>query len=199
MAVLLQRDMLQEILKFLAPRELAACGAVCSTWLDVSQSAPLWTPHCEALWQNKMYVPARQLAVTGSQTYAKAYVQSLRHAANEHITMKELCSFRWQFRFKLSAGAFFVEHDPYWNKEGPTMKRYFHQDGSLTSDPGDPFFSKHEDMWRFTKTKQGKPGQFIKVNHWPALEISRNPDDWSLTLQNEWVIYTAEQPLAGSN
>lgn len=49
MAVLLQRDMLQEILKFLAPRELAACGAVCSTWLDVSQSAPLWMPHCEVL------------------------------------------------------------------------------------------------------------------------------------------------------
>lgn len=43
-------------------------------------------------------MPARQLAITGSQTYAKAYVQSLRHAASGQITMKELCSFRWQFR-----------------------------------------------------------------------------------------------------
>jgi hypothetical protein len=31
------------------------------------------------------------------------------------------------------------------------MKRYFHPDGSITCDNGDPFFSDHEDRWRFTK------------------------------------------------
>lgn len=48
-------------------------------------------------------------------------------------------------RFKLGAGAFFVEHDPFWNGEGPTMKRYFNASGAIAADPADPFFSPHED------------------------------------------------------
>jgi F-box-like len=47
MAAILQRDMLEEVLKFLTPRELAGCASVCSTWRDVALSAALWKPHCE--------------------------------------------------------------------------------------------------------------------------------------------------------
>jgi hypothetical protein len=60
-------------------------------------------PVMQDLWHGKVYVPARQLAVAGSLTYAQAYVQSLRHAAAQHITMPELCGFRWLFRYGSNA------------------------------------------------------------------------------------------------
>lgn len=47
MAAILQRDMLQEVLKFLTPRELATCASTCSMFRDVALSAALWKPHCE--------------------------------------------------------------------------------------------------------------------------------------------------------
>ena len=43
--------------------------------------------------------------------------------------------------------------------------------------------------WRFTKSKYGKKGQFVKVNSWPSLEISRREDDWGWELSQEWVKY----------
>ena len=55
-------------------------------------------PVMQELWRGKVYVPARQLVLAGSLTYAQAYVQSLRHAAAQHITIPELCGFRWLFR-----------------------------------------------------------------------------------------------------
>ena len=52
----------------------------------------------QELWKDKFHVPALQLALTGSQTYAQAYAQSLRDAQRPSITAKELCNFAWQFR-----------------------------------------------------------------------------------------------------
>ena len=130
MIPILQRDTLEEVLKFLTPRELTGCASVCSAWRDVALSAALWKTRCEVgllknrctctcivrvgsalpacltdslpalqeLWHGKVYVPARQLVLAGSMTYAQAYVQSLRHAASQHITIPELCGFRWLFR-----------------------------------------------------------------------------------------------------
>ncbi len=46
-----------------------------------------------------MYVPAKQLVMSGSQTYAQAFAQSLRDAERLRISAKDLCAFQWQFRF----------------------------------------------------------------------------------------------------
>lgn len=46
-----------------------------------------------------MYVPAKQLVMSGSQTYAQAFAQSLRDAERLRISANDLCAFQWQFRF----------------------------------------------------------------------------------------------------
>jgi F-box-like len=47
MVPILQRDTLEEVLKFLTPRELTGCASVCSAWRDVALSAALWKTRCE--------------------------------------------------------------------------------------------------------------------------------------------------------
>lgn len=49
--------------------------------------------------------------------------------------------------------------------------------------------------WQFTKSGRlpgpsGKrvKGQFVKVNHWPSLSISRK-SDWGWRMENCWVVY----------
>lgn len=43
-------------------------------------------------------------------------------------------------------------------------------------------------FWRMTKSRQGVKGQFVKLNHWPALHIGRT-DDWGWTLTSVWTYY----------
>ena len=52
--------------------------------------------------------------------------------------------------------------------------------------------------WRFTKSGNlpcGRRvrGQFVKVNHWPSLAISRTPE-WGWRMENCWVVYTSNEP-----
>ena len=44
--------------------------------------------------------------------------------------------------------------------------------------------------WKFTKTKDGKPGRYVRINQWPSLNVSRT-EQWGWTLQNCWVIYSS--------
>jgi len=48
--------------------------------------------------------------------------------------------------------------------------------------------------WRFTKSRNGKRGQFIQVNRWPAYTITRCPNDWSWVLESDWVRYRSCSP-----
>jgi hypothetical protein len=52
--------------------------------------------------------------------------------------------------------------------------------------------------WRFTKTKEGKRGHFVKINHWPSLIISRSRD-WGWRMENCWVVYTSCTDSGKSN
>jgi hypothetical protein len=80
---------------------------------------------------------------------------------------KELCAFRWGFRFKEAAGAFWTAQDPFWSEGDRSsrslMQRLFLANGSVCAPPDDPIFGDHERQWRFTKSKGGKPGHFIQV------------------------------------
>ena len=40
-----------------------------------------------------------------------------------------------------------------------------------------------------SQSKEGRRGQFVKVNNWPAYTITRCPEDWGWVMENEWVIY----------
>lgn len=106
-------------------------------------------------------------------------------------------SCRARCRFKEEAGDFWLSLDPYWAGEAPPLVRRFHPDGSLTAPPDDPLWGDHENRWRFTKSREGVAGQFVKVNHWPSLSISRTPS-WGWRMENSWVVYTAQLEPGGT-
>ena len=43
--------------------------------------------------------------------------------------------------------------------------------------------------WRFTKSRQGVRGQFVKLNHWPSSQPIRNRENWGWIIHNDWVVY----------
>jgi hypothetical protein len=63
---------------------------------------------------------------------------------------------------------------------------------SLQSTPAAhrPAAGEHECRWRFCKSKEGRPGHYIKANHWPSLTISRTPSG-SWVMENLWVVHEA--------
>jgi hypothetical protein len=53
-----------------------------------------------------------------------------------------------------------------------------------------PAAGEHECRWRFCNSKEGRPGHYVKVNHWPSLSISRTPSGgW--VMENLWVVHEA--------
>lgn len=125
----------------------------------------------------------------------------------------ELCSLHFHFRFRPAAGEFWMAQDSSYNGNVPIYRRYrpdgslsIHPDHSIPSDIGMPL-TKYcvapspdplsTDLlirlvprvsWRFTKSRRGVKGQYVKLNDWPALHIGRT-DDWGWTLTSPWTYY----------
>ncbi|KAK9863100.1 hypothetical protein WJX84_010564 [Apatococcus fuscideae] len=180
----LPEALVEEVLKQLSPSDTISCALVSKRWRRASASSIVWKPRCKELWNGKQYQPS-----CDSLNFKEMYVASLADAKRTDLQLKELCSLTWTFRFKHQAGHYWTSFDPYWTKAGPMMQRKFHPDGSLTGDPAHhPFWNAAwESRWRFTKSSLGKRGFFVKVNHWPALSISRTPD-WGWKMENCWVV-----------
>ncbi|KAK9831053.1 hypothetical protein WJX74_001294 [Apatococcus lobatus] len=185
-AQIVPEALVEDIFKKLSPKDTAACGLVCKQWKAISISQAIWKEHCEELWANKVFLPSLEQNLSFQQLFKALLADSKR----TELGAQELCSCQWTFRFKPQAGHYWTSFDPYYTKEGPMMQRQFKLDGSLTGSPAHhPLWSPHwESRWRFTKTSMGKRGHFIKVNHWPALSISRT-EDWGWRLENCWVEY----------
>ncbi|GAB4815619.1 hypothetical protein N2152v2_008075 [Parachlorella kessleri] len=188
-AAVLGRDVMHVVLGNLPARDLAVAGCVSKQWQSLCSEGFLWRRICEDLWHGKVYVP--QAAAGSELSWRQRYEASLLDAARNDITTQELCTFSWTFRFKWLAGVFWTAQDPYWTREGHMLRRFFHESGSLTAAPSDPFWGHHECRWRFTKSKEGLRGHYVKVNHWPSLSISRTPS-WGWRMENCWVVYEAE-------
>jgi len=43
--------------------------------------------------------------------------------------------------------------------------------------------------WAFTKSRNGRRGQFIRLNRWPSYAVSRSAKDWGWVLDSDWVVY----------
>jgi hypothetical protein len=43
------------------------------------------------------------------------------------------------------------------------------------------------------KTKLGRKGCFVQINHWPSLELRRS-EEWGWSMRNQWVVYKARFP-----
>ena len=74
----------------------------------------IWEPLCQRLWLNK--VPESWKSYTQMNvTHSQQYQLSLKDSKRTVISMKELCSYDWAFRFKRDAGDWWEGLDPYWN------------------------------------------------------------------------------------
>jgi hypothetical protein len=176
----------------------------------------LWTKHCSTLWENKVYVPWRFATSPSLQSYFGSIKDSKRMFFE---SVDELAAQHFHFRFRRQAGPYWCNKDSSFRRIDPRpLYRCFlkgggvsgfqqnnksgNEDGCRNSELAS-MSAKHDFLyddpevqafiptikWRFTKSRYGKKGQFIKINNWPSLEISRRKDDWGWELSQEWVKY----------
>lgn len=115
-------------------RQVGRCAQVCRDWADASQSDVLWAHYCHALWRRLFYVPERIKQLSSAGNSREAYRQAITDSRRLELTLEELTSFEWNFRFKESAGADWMERDRWWNGEPATRVR-FGSDGTATMEP----------------------------------------------------------------
>ena len=202
-------DILVHILKLLPPAQLMKCAVVSRSWRTAANLDDIWEIKCQERWNcsstetspSKVYIPAAsQQYLSWKQKYMKAEAE--RRASSSCVTLAELTTFTWKFRFKHSAGVWFVANDPYWvhNKdESKMMRRKFTIDGKFTSvtnlsETTDPFFEDDGEpmVWRFT----GAGDVNVQVNEYPPLTVRRTPD-WGFVLENQWVKLIADLTVDG--
>jgi hypothetical protein len=187
-------DILLRIFRLLPPRQLLKCNLVSYQWHQAANLPDLWEEICHNRWKGKVYIPAAgQTNLTWKQKYLRA--ESDRQHSAATITLAELTTFEWKFRFKRTAGAWFQETDPYWvhgKDESKMMRRRFIANGSIFQAPeGDPFKIEDEEMkWKFTLAGE------VQVEQYPPLRVRRTTD-WGFTLENAWVLLIADLPIDG--
>jgi hypothetical protein len=180
----LGEDVFLNVLGYLDCHALVACTLVCKSWENLVRDDVLWLRHYEELCKEKAAIPKAALQAESKMAAFGTCVQDAKRAK---ITVDDLCSTAFEFRFKWSAGDFWRNLDPSWRSEPPFI-RIFHPHNVVSPGPNDTVFN---DMtWKFTKSKDGKPGRYVRINQWPSLTVSRS-ENWGWTLQNCWVTYTS--------
>ena len=168
----------------------------------------LWKQRCEKLWIGK--VEASLAPFRSHARYKDRYINSLRDSHRRDITEDELCNLEWGFRFRAWAGVEMCSMDPYWelcyhDRQGKfrfvepqnIMRRVFLRNHRLANPgPEDEIDRYLQDYgirvkWKITKSRHGRRGCFVKVNHWPSAIPLRNPKTWGWIMYNEWVLYVS--------
>lgn len=200
-------DLMCQILALLPPTQLLKCARVSTAWHRAATLQALWEGVCRARWEGKVYVPAAARDdLSWKQKYLLAEAQ--RRAGAAFISLAELTAFTWRFRFKRTAGSWFMENDPYWvhgKDEARAMRRRFRPDGRFEApvpraDPFSPYpgdDGEDEPMvWRFVDDRgapapgaDGSAG--VQVNHYPPLSVRRRTD-WGFVMENVWVELVAD-------
>jgi hypothetical protein len=74
------------------------------------------------------------MELSSSGNSHEAYRQALADSKRLDLTLDELTTFQWSFRFKESAGSDWMERDRWWKGEPATRVR-FGRDGTVTMKP----------------------------------------------------------------
>ncbi|KAJ4803237.1 F-box domain containing protein [Rhynchospora pubera] len=185
-------EILEKILNFLDARSVARCIAVSHGWQTVAISDRLWAPRqCSELWADKAHIP-RCSQVRGISRLT-AYSLSVMDGKRVRITREDLCDHVWEYRFKSTAPEYWRNLDPTWKLTGPPMRRYFHQDGTLTADPGDTVWGGHECSYSIITSFVGDGRireHYVRINRWAPMTVSRL-EDWSWMMSNDIYYYTS--------
>jgi hypothetical protein len=165
-------------------RRLLACAEVCKLWRIIANQDSIWKDLCIRLWADKAIVPDSFRALLDTGRSKDAYVGSLRDSTRTSITVEELTSYKFDFRFKQVAGRYWTEKDPFWIANKP-MRISFSTDCSVSGFPWDALQMK----WHFVdddgKACEGKGSAMrVAVNGRcvPTYTISRH-SNWGIILQ----------------
>jgi hypothetical protein len=105
------------------------------------------------LWSDKVYVPERFVQkVDGSK---HAYWNSIKDSTRTSITEEELCSFVWSFRFKESAGQYWLEDDPWWHNKPATRMVFSSKPDRVVSILDEHVLGAVRRRWRFQHDTRG--------------------------------------------
>ncbi|KAL2463243.1 uncharacterized protein Fot_52899 [Forsythia ovata] len=107
--------------------------------------------------------------------------------------MKFLTGYSDDLLLMQAAPEYWRNLDPYWNETGTPMRRYFHPDGSITADHGDPVWGGHESCYTTVTSLLGDGKvreHYVRINRWPQFYVSRKPD-WGWELTNNICCYTS--------
>ncbi|XP_042488508.1 uncharacterized protein LOC122068695 isoform X2 [Macadamia integrifolia] len=184
-------DIMLMILSRLDARSVALSLLVSQGWHGVASSDRLWSSKLKELWLGKAHIPRSSL-VRGISKLA-AYSLSVLDAKRTRIMKDDLCDHVWEFRFTKAAPEYWRNLDPSWKGTGPSMRRYFHPDGTLTADSGDQVWGGHECTYSIVTSfvEEGRIREhYVRINRWPQMSVSRK-QDWSWELGNHLYCYSS--------
>jgi hypothetical protein len=115
-------------------RFILVCSEVCRRWSVLTQENEIWRSLCLAMWSGKAYVPLGFQSLSESGQSKHAFRLSLLDSKRTCITVDEITTLSFDFRFKKTAGKYWTELDPYWTSNQP-MRINFHRDGSVSGFP----------------------------------------------------------------
>ncbi|XP_073308392.1 uncharacterized protein [Primulina huaijiensis] len=179
------------IVSKLDARSVTQARLVSREWHAVASSDKIWAPKCEELWMGKAHIP--RISKVGGLSKLAAYSLSSMDYKRTRITRNDLCSHVWVFHFTEAAPVYWRNMDPYWLGSGTPMRRYFHQDGSITADSDDGVWGGHESCYTVVTglLEDGTIREhYVRINRWPQLSVRRK-EDGSWELSNHLCCYTS--------
>ena len=114
----LPAELLAIVFDFAAAEAVLRCAAVCRTWRPVALADRAWEPRYATLVEGKQFVTELERedqlsAKTGfGSTTCCAFFGTIRDSSRTAITLEELCSLEFCFRFKSGAGESWTRMDP---------------------------------------------------------------------------------------
>lgn len=118
---------------FLDHQHLTRCSRVSREWKDISYTDSLWAELCDRVWSNKVHISQQFKEMKEKHKAREALKLSVIDSKRTHVTLEELTSLSWRFRFKQRAGPGWTDDDPYWNNEEPIRRRFL-EDGRMVFD-----------------------------------------------------------------
>lgn len=165
-------------------RCVVVCSETCKLWRMIANQDGIWKDLCIRLWADKAIVPDCFRSMPDIFRSKDAYIGSLLDSKRTSISIEELTTNKFYFRFKQVVGRYWIEQDPFWTKNDP-LRISFRSDGFVNGFPWDALQMK----WHFVdddgRTCQ-KNSSFMRVaingRCVPTYMISRH-SNWGIIIQ----------------
>ncbi len=202
---LLHEDRREEVLSSIFAhvedhRCIEACSAVCTIWRCVARQEDLWSAMCNRLWASKVYIPSKFEVLRATGHARKAFIGSFIDSKRTTMKLDEITSSSFRFRFKESAGSYWTDQDPFWQKQDPILVT-FNADGSVAGFPWDILditWNFVDDDGKVCAERGSLVGVSVNQRVVPRYTVSRHTN-WGFILQAKPSVHTNMPQRDASN